>query len=541
MTPGPDAPQAGRNGVRVLVLAPTANDARLTVGFLAGAGIQAEARGDLADLREGVDEGCGCLIVAEETLRRESVRMLVAALERQPSWSDIPVILVTSGGEASRDRLRRLALLGPGGNVSVLERPFRPATLVSAVAVALKARSRQYQVRDLLSALRAARDEAEAANRAKDDFLAALSHELRTPLNPVLLLAGAGAANPELPERVRADFSVIRKNIVLEARLIDDLLDLTRIARGKLQLDLFRNDLHAILQDALANVQGDVAEKHIRLIRDFRGSPAEVQGDPVRLQQVFWNVLKNAVKFAPVGGRVEVRTMKAGENRIAVQVIDSGIGLLAEEIEHIFDAFAQGDHAAAPGRGRFGGLGLGLSICRKLVEMHGGRIRAESDGPGKGATFTVELPLLAPERRPVPSVPPDASPVSFSDGEAPRRRVLLVEDHEDTLAALSFLLGHRYDVVTAGTGKEARARAGEGVFDLVVSDIGLPDEKGYERMAHLQKAHGLRGIALTGYGMEEDVQRSRASGFVAHLTKPVEFATLERALRRVFGEGGESR
>lgn len=538
MTQSRDVPGAEKAGARVLVLAPTANDARLTVEFLSGAGFLAEACGNLANLGEGADEKCGCLIVAEETLRAESVRMLVATLERQPSWSDIPVILITSGGEASRERLRRLALLGPGGNVTVLERPFRPATLVSATAVALKARSRQYQVRDLLADLSAARDEAERANRAKDDFLAALSHELRTPLNPVLLLAGAGAANPTLPERVRADFSVIRKNINLEARLIDDLLDLTRIARGKLQLDKLRCEVHAILRDAIANVQGEVTEKHTRLTLDFQAGAAEVLGDPVRLQQVFWNVLKNAVKFAPAGGRVKVSTRTVGENRIAVQVVDSGIGLMAEEIAHIFDAFSQGEHVYARESVRYGGLGLGLSISRMLVEMHDGTIRAESDGPGRGATFTVELPSLAPLQLQTPFTLRETPSAALPDGEVPRRRVLLVEDHEDTLAAMSFLLGRKFEVVTASTGKEARARAGEGFFDLVVSDIGLPDEKGYDLMAYLQKTHGLRGIALTGYGMEDDVQRSREAGFIDHLTKPVEFVTLERALARAFDGHG---
>ncbi len=530
--------QAGKaaetDGARVLVLAPTANDARLTVEFLSGAGFEAEACGSVAHLGEGVDETCGCLIVAEETLRADSVRLLVETLERQPSWSDIPVILITSGGEVSRERMRRLALLGPGGNVTVLERPFRPSTLVSAAAVALKARVRQYQVRDLLADLSAARDEAERANRAKDDFLAALSHELRTPLNPVLLLAGAGAANPALPERVRADFSVIRKNVTLEACLIDDLLDLTRIARGKLQLERLPCDVHVILRDAIANVQGEVTEKHIRLARNFEAGAMEVLGDPVRLQQVFWNVLKNAVKFSPAGGCVEVQTRNLTGDRIAVQVIDSGIGLMGEEIAHIFDAFSQGGHATAKENVRYGGLGLGLSISRMLMELHGGSIRAESAGPGMGATFTMELPCLALVPRPASVRVAELELSEDSDRPARRRRVLLVEDHEDTLAAMSFLLGLKYDVVTACTGEEARARAEEGRFDLVVSDIGLPDEKGYDLMAHLQKRHGLRGIALTGYGMEEDVQRSRDAGFIDHLTKPVEFGTLERALRRAF-------
>lgn len=520
---------------KVLILAPTANDGRLTGKFLHEAGFSIQVCDDLVQMREGTNENCGCLVVAEEVLRRETVRVLVEALEQQPSWSDIPVILITSGGEVSRERLQRLALLGPAGNVSLLERPFRPATLVSTAAVALKARARQYQVRDLLLALGRARDDAEQASRAKDDFLAALSHELRTPLNPVLLLAAAGAENPRLPPKVREDFAVIRKNVNLEARLIDDLLDLTRIARGKLQMNSIFCDVHGILEDAIQNVEGDAEEKGIRLILDLQARQPGVQGDPVRLQQVFWNVLKNAVKFAPAHSRVQVTTAPT-DGGVTVSVRDEGIGLSPAELEHIFDAFSQGNHARLPERSPIGGLGLGLAISRMLVELHDGTIRAESSGPGLGATFFITLPTVA-----MPSCESsdrETSPAQATPRETSRRRVLLVEDHEDTLAAMSFLLGLHFDVVTASCGREARARAAEGPFDLVVSDIGLPDEKGYELMAFLKTHHGLAGIALTGYGMEEDVALSEKAGFLTHLTKPVEFGALEQAIREAFEKGG---
>ncbi|HWA28759.1 MAG TPA: ATP-binding protein [Lacunisphaera sp.] len=238
-----------------------------------------------------------------------------------------------------------------------------------------------------------ARDRAIAASRAKDNFLAALSHELRTPLTPVLLLASEEAHNPRLPPEVRHDFEMISKNVALEARLIDDLLDLTRITRGKLVLDHRPADAHAILQDALNTVELDFRERRIDLKVTMAAPRHRLHGDPVRLQQVFWNVLKNAAKFTPLGGWVRVETHVADRNRLLVRISDSGIGLTAGELKRIFEAFSQGEHADTPAGHQFGGLGLGLAISERLVQLHGGAIRASSGGRGKGATFEIELPL----------------------------------------------------------------------------------------------------------------------------------------------------
>lgn len=238
-----------------------------------------------------------------------------------------------------------------------------------------------------------ARDRAVAASKAKDNFLAALSHELRTPLTPVLLLASEEANNPRLPPAVRADFEMIAKNVALEARLIDDLLDLTRITRGKLTLDMRPADLHVILQDALNTVREDFAAKRIDLRVQLGAPRHRAQGDPVRLQQVFWNVLKNAAKFTPEGGGVVVETSVVGGDRWLARVTDTGIGLTAAELERIFDAFAQGEHADTPARHKFGGLGMGLAISERLTQLHGGELRARSPGRNQGATFEIELPL----------------------------------------------------------------------------------------------------------------------------------------------------
>ncbi|MDB6126833.1 MAG: hypothetical protein JWM35_729 [Verrucomicrobia bacterium] len=400
--------------------------------------------------------------------------------------------------------------------------------------------------------LKRARDEALAASRAKDDFLAALSHELRTPLNPVLLLASDAAANPALPEAIRADFELVRKNVNLEARLIDDLLDLTRIARGKLHLEERRSDLKVILRDAVANVQLDLQDKRQELILDFPPRDIFVWGDSVRLQQVFWNVLKNAVKFTPELGRIVVKVaLSPGNEKVSVAVTDSGIGMTPQEIERAFQAFTQGDHAT-PGIGshRFGGLGLGLAISKMLVELHGGRIEARSEGRDHGATFVTELPLQPPAAVKVKGkrkdgdsaglpTPGKTSANGIDGGAAPLRarkpRILLVEDHAATRQTLQLLLRNRdYLVSSAETASEALQLARDGEFDLVISDLGLPDRSGYELMGDLRALYpSLPGIALSGYGMEDDLARSRAAGFASHLVKPVTIGMLEDAIARL--------
>ena len=381
----------------------------------------------------------------------------------------------------------------------------------------------------LLQEALTARNEALAASRAKDDFLAALSHELRTPLNPVLMLASDGADNPELPESVRQTFKTIATNVSLEARLIDDLLDLTRIAHGKLSLEMKPVDVHAVLRDAVGVVSGDADMKQIHLSAKLHAPRATVIGDAVRLQQVFWNVLNNAVKFTPPGGAIDVVTeFNAAGDRLVVRVTDNGIGLSQSDLARIFSAFSQGDH-------RFGGLGLGLAISRQLLEKHGGEIRAVSGGPRQGSTFEVDLPLA---REPV--LPIVAAPrlEAAGEGAPPRRegprlrRVLLIEDHAATRSSLAQLLTRRgFTVTTAACAAEARALVEQQTFDLVISDLGLPDGDGCLLWPELAaKQPHLVGIALSGYGMESDIARSKACGFAEHLTKPVNIKLLDRVI-----------
>lgn len=269
------------------------------------------------------------------------------------------------------------------------ERDEKIVVGIAAQAAAAMDNARLYE------AEQSARAAAERASKAKDDFLATLSHELRNPLNPVLLIASEASQNTELPDEVREDFEVIQRNIELEARLIDDLLDLTRITRRKMSLELRPLDVHEVLREAIAIVRREADNKQMTVTSRFLAAKPRVMGDPARLQQVFWNVLRNAVKFTPQKGTITIATRDVAERQeIEVEVNDSGIGMRPEEIARIFDAFAQGDHASSTGSHRFGGLGLGLAIAQYLVQMHGGRIQAESAGAGQGSTFRIALPRL---------------------------------------------------------------------------------------------------------------------------------------------------
>lgn len=392
--------------------------------------------------------------------------------------------------------------------------------------------------------LKLAQREAERANRAKDAFLAALSHELRTPLTPVLMMASALRNDERLPGDAREQLAMMERNIALEARLIDDLLDLTRIARGQLHLRSELVDAHSLIGLAVEIVRDDARAKGISLERDLSAEQSGLVADPARFQQVIWNLLRNSVKFTPRGGQIAIRTSdepgERGVGRLRIEVSDSGIGIDPAALEKIFLPFEQGEPSDDH---RFGGVGLGLAIARAIVDLHGGTITAESAGRGRGSTFVVDLPGATQAPQGVTDEPTfffelpadDAPPTDVATEQHPAPlRLLVVEDHASTLEVLSRLLqraGH--EVVAAGTLASALAAAKSGQFDVVISDLGLPDGTGNELMEILRARYRLRGIALSGYGMEDDVARSRQAGFAAHLTKPVDFRQLQRALDEV--------
>ncbi|MBL9169452.1 MAG: response regulator [Verrucomicrobiales bacterium] len=378
------------------------------------------------------------------------------------------------------------------------------------------------------AALREAKEEAEAASKAKDDFLAALSHELRTPLNPALLLASEREGDPMLEAAVREDFGAIRQDIELEARLIDDLLDLTRISSGKLHLEPRRIDLHALIHWSWDRLRAEADEKQIQVHFDCGTATPWLKADPVRLQQVFSNLMKNALRFTPAGGRIEIRSYAVAPEAWRVEIADTGVGIASEDLERIFSPFTQGEHGP-----RFGGLGLGLAICRRLVELHRGRIFAESEGPGRGARFIIELPSsVGPDGGDEKSTSPFRVAMRPAAGPQVSFRILLVEDHGQTRRTLARLLTQRgHTVTTAESVREALEQAQSFSFDLLLSDLGLPDGNGHDLIGELRQLRpDCWGIALSGYGMESDAQRSLDAGFHAHLTKPIDIQALEQTL-----------
>jgi PAS domain S-box-containing protein len=376
--------------------------------------------------------------------------------------------------------------------------------------------------------LRKAKEAAEAANNAKDQFLAVLSHELRTPLTPVLTVAHVLREEQGLPEDIRSYVEIIHRNVELEARLIDDLLDLTRIEKGKLQLNLDTVDAHVLVNNVLQIYRSEIHGKQLDITVDLRAARHMVRADSARLQQIFWNLVKNAVKFTQPKGAITIRSNNDEKGNLLVEVVDSGIGIDPEVLPRIFDAFEQGEQNITR---RFGGLGLGLAISKALIDMHHGHLTAESGGSGMGSTFTVELATAEPATAP----PPGEQIAAPEESAPPPTRILLVDDHADTSKVMKVLLERRgYSVTTAADVASALEAATTQKFDLLISDIGLPDGSGHDLMRMLvERGIRLKAIALSGFGMEEDIRRSREVGFIEHLTKPVNFGKLHEMIERL--------
>jgi len=383
-----------------------------------------------------------------------------------------------------------------------------------------------------------ARQAADQANQAKDKFIAHLSHELRTPLTPALAVLANLREKATLPEDVLEDLETVRRNVELEARLIDDLLDLTRITRGKLELHREQIPIPQLIENAISTCQTELAARRLLLTREMEATQT-IFADSARLTQILWNLLRNAIKFTSAGGKITVRSRVkwAGHaEQLVIEIQDTGRGMDPERLDHMFEPFEQGGHSITR---EFGGLGLGLAISRAIAEAHRGTLTAASEGVGLGSTLTLTLPLngwgelgtqisdLDTGQASLPLVYPPPSPRPV--------RILLVEDHIDTAAILARLLRRSgYDVITSATVAEAlevaaRETRGAGI-DLVMSDLGLPDGSGLDLMRTLSTNYGLRGIALSGFGMESDLEQSTAAGFSRHLIKPIDITIMRRTI-----------
>ncbi len=371
-------------------------------------------------------------------------------------------------------------------------------------------------------------EHAETANKAKDQFLAALSHELRTPLTPVLATLSAWEVNPQIPRLLRDDIQMMRRNIELETRLIDDLLDLTRITKAKLRIHLEPADLHTIIAATLDIVRTEFSAKQILFHHQLQASPHHLLADPGRFQQILWNLLKNAAKFTPERGSVTLSTSNDPDGSIRLTLHDNGIGMTPETLARIFLPFEQASHDTAQ---CYGGLGLGLAITNALVRAHHGAITATSEGPYRGSTFTLTFPSIDPPS----SLHRPANNHSSASKHTHRvLSILLAEDHLATANVMSRLLQHLgHHVQIAHSVADALQLLAAPSFDLIISDLGLPDGTGFEILQKSHLARSIPAIALTGFGMEDDAARCLQAGFLAHVPKPVNFQRLQSLLDQV--------
>lgn len=502
---GPDLPYSER----VIVLAPTARDAAVTVRLLAGASIAGTIARGWRHVERLIHEGAGALMLTDTALADPGLPVLLEVLETQPAWSDLPVLaLCRQGLQAPALREARLR------NLTVLERPTSPRVMLSAVQTALRGRRWQYQIRDQISSLQKAERSLRAADQRKDEFLATLAHELRNPLAPIrtgLQLMGRLPAGSPEQEPLRA---MMDRQMTQLLRLIDDLLEVSRITTGKLVLQRERMDLRRAAETALEASAPLVSRGGHHLTVTLPDEPVWVDGDLTRLAQSLGNIVNNAAKYTPDGGRIAVTLTPVGDEAV-LAVQDSGDGLPPGMIERVFDMFAQ--VGRLPQRLEGGGLGIGLALVRSLVALHGGRVSAASPGPGQGSTFTIRLPLAR-------QAPAATAPAPPPEGAAMPLRILVVDDNEDAAESLSMLLGLAGHEVRVAHGGQAALDAAPGFEPhAVFCDVGMPGMGGYEFAVRLRQdprfAHTLL-VALTGWGSEDDRKRSRAAGFDEHLTKP---------------------
>src|SRR5688572_9060608 len=532
------------NESRILVLAPTGRDAAMTCEALRDAGMHAEPFRDMAGVCGVIEEGAGALLVAEEAFDAESFARLAGTLQRQEPWSDLPIVLL-AGNEFSDSVDRAGRLLVPLRNVMVLERPIRVPVLVAALQVALRARLRQYELRGhltererdaaararALEAAQEARREAEAASRLKDEFLATVSHELRTPVNVILGWAGMLCREGSPDERRAHALEVIFRNARAQARVIDELLDISRIISGKMRMDVAPVELLPLLDEAVDAVRPALEAKRLAITTDASTTIPILFGDPDRLRQVFFNLLTNAAKFTPDGGRIAI-AVKRAHGQVEIRITDTGIGIPADVLPYVFDRFRQADSTTTR---NYGGLGLGLAIVRQLVELHGGTVEATSAGAGMGSEIIVRLPAA---RKPQAGRNAGDTREGVHDQELPRLsgvRLLIVDDDPDGREMVAELLQGLGAVVTcSASGEEALTVIGDVNPDVVVADIAMPGVDGFSLMNRLRGMLGDRkppAIALSAYARAEDQARALASGFDAHVPKPVDAFLLVRTIR----------
>ncbi|HUJ14959.1 MAG TPA: hybrid sensor histidine kinase/response regulator [Thermoanaerobaculia bacterium] len=506
---------APRAAERVLILAPIGRDAELMSTYLERGGIACRICDDMPMLCDEVRNGAGALVLTDEALAQpKSTTALAERLHEQPPWSEIPIIILT-GLPSFEAKNRTFGDLGKRTNMTLIDRPVRIASLVSAAQSALRARQRQYEIRDLMQKL-------EDRVHERDRFLAILGHELRNPLGAILLASQMtgddGRLDPEHAE-------LIERQARHLTRLVNDLLDLSRVVSGKIVLKRQPVDLRQTLNQTMQMILPHAKVHKVSLDVRSPALPVIADADPLRAEQIVSNILTNAVKYTPEGGHVIVALEREGD-RAAIRVADDGVGIAPERIGTIFELFAQAENAI--GRAQ-GGMGIGLALVRNLVELHGGSVTARSDGLGKGSEFVVTLPIADVEAM------PEAAPETRQPEHAGVRRIVIVEDNPDVRELLRLKLrrlGHSVDAVSDGN--DGVQKIVDAKPDMALIDIGLPGIDGYQvaRQVRMRIGDGVVLVAVSGFGQPEDKRKAIEAGFDDHLTKPADVNDIENLLAR---------
>lgn len=496
------------------IVSPNEVDANLALTLLTESGIDARAFGNLRDLAAVLDSTIGCVILVEDALISDDIPELREALERLPAWSDLPLIVVAHD----------VALLGGvfteafpnSGNVTFLERPLNFFTLISAVRVGLRAASRQRQVGDLL-------EEKEQAVKLRDEFLAMLAHELRNPLAPMVnAIYMMRLMRLEDPQAVNIT-DVLERQVHHVKRMVDDLMDVARLERSKLTLQKVPTDLNRVVSGAVDSCLVTARARGHTINCQLHDHPLPVTIDSVRIEQIVCNLINNAIKFTPTANEILVKT-SISEGFALITVKDNGIGFLPEKADSLFTPFLQANPTIARSAG---GLGIGLTIVRRLAELHGGSVHASSEGPGKGSCFVIRIPLTTIDLATVEAR-------VHLDYVNTRRRIVVVEDNADIRETLHSILGlWGHDVFAADNGITGVQLIQREQPDIALVDVGLPALSGYE-VAKAVKAvlPKIKLIAMTGYGQPADKRAAMDAGFDHHLLKPVEPELLRELLAK---------
>ena len=501
---------------RILIAAPIGRDAELMCTHLQTSGITCVVCKDVDEVCRELDQGAGALLFTEEALSPETAPRLGQALNRQPAWSDVPIIIL-SGVPDAETQSRPFRELGRRTNVTVIDRPVRIQSLISTAQTALRARDRQYQIAELMEKL-------EDRVHERDRFLAILGHELRNPLGAILLASqmrdGDGQLDGEHAELIERQSKHL-------TRLVNDLLDLSRVVSGKIVLKREVMDLADALHQALEMVHDAAKRQKVTVELKMPEEPLPVYADPLRAAQIIANVVGNAIKYTPEGGHIVVSVERDGD-QACVRVTDDGVGIDAERIDTIFELFAQAENAI--GRAQ-GGMGIGLALVRNLLELHGGKISVKSDGVGKGSEFLISFPLTTSVMIPATRA---VQQVVHRDGQP--RRIVVVEDNADVRDLLRLKLkrlGHEVDAVADGmAGVDAIVAQKP---DLALVDIGLPGIDGYEVATRVRDSIGRAVVlvAVSGFGQPEDKRKAIDAGFDEHITKPADVTDIENLLSRL--------